>query len=171
MSQPRLFSRLFASHSSYISLISSSRLVSPSVNASCVSPSGDWLAFGCAALGQLLVWEWQVTLQRASPNPPPPPIQAPRPEIYMLFAYACARARACFMHVHAPHTPPAAYPHPLCTPPHRGNEETFLHYLHLIVMMYINQDQTVRAACAPMPHPYFPHPKTPTPGPSTPPHP
>ena len=24
-----------------------------------VSPSGEWLAFGCSNLGQLLVWEWQ----------------------------------------------------------------------------------------------------------------
>lgn len=24
-----------------------------------VNPSGEWLAFGCATIGQLLVWEWQ----------------------------------------------------------------------------------------------------------------
>ena len=24
-----------------------------------VSPSGEWLAFGCSFMGQLLVWEWQ----------------------------------------------------------------------------------------------------------------
>ncbi|KAJ3417297.1 hypothetical protein HDV05_005753 [Chytridiales sp. JEL 0842] len=24
-----------------------------------INPSGDWLAFGCSKLGQLLVWEWQ----------------------------------------------------------------------------------------------------------------
>ena len=24
-----------------------------------VNPSGEWLAFGCSNLGQLLVWEWQ----------------------------------------------------------------------------------------------------------------
>lgn len=24
-----------------------------------VSPSGEWLAFGCSSMGQLLVWEWQ----------------------------------------------------------------------------------------------------------------
>lgn len=29
------------------------------VDACAVSPSGEWLAFGCAQLGQLLVWEWQ----------------------------------------------------------------------------------------------------------------
>ena len=29
------------------------------VDACAVSPSGEWLAFGCAALGQLLVWEWR----------------------------------------------------------------------------------------------------------------
>ena len=23
------------------------------------NPSGDWIAFGCSKLGQLLVWEWQ----------------------------------------------------------------------------------------------------------------
>ncbi len=23
------------------------------------NPSGDWIAFGCSELGQLLVWEWQ----------------------------------------------------------------------------------------------------------------
>ena len=29
------------------------------VDACAVSPSGEWLAFGCAGLGQLLVWEWR----------------------------------------------------------------------------------------------------------------
>ncbi|CAM9778389.1 unnamed protein product, partial [Phaeothamnion confervicola] len=29
------------------------------VTAAAVSGSGDWLAFGCAPAGQLLVWEWQ----------------------------------------------------------------------------------------------------------------
>lgn len=29
------------------------------VDAAAVSPSGDWLAFGVGATGQLLVWEWQ----------------------------------------------------------------------------------------------------------------
>ena len=29
------------------------------VDACAVAPTGDWLAFGCAQLGQLLVWEWQ----------------------------------------------------------------------------------------------------------------
>ena len=29
------------------------------VDACAISPSGEWLAFGCAALGQLLVWEWR----------------------------------------------------------------------------------------------------------------
>ena len=24
-----------------------------------VNPTGEWLAFGCSNLGQLLVWEWQ----------------------------------------------------------------------------------------------------------------
>ena len=24
-----------------------------------VNPNGEWLAFGCSNLGQLLVWEWQ----------------------------------------------------------------------------------------------------------------
>jgi WD40 repeat protein len=24
-----------------------------------VNPSGEWLAFGCSSVGQLLVWEWQ----------------------------------------------------------------------------------------------------------------
>lgn len=24
-----------------------------------INKTGDWLAFGCSALGQLLVWEWQ----------------------------------------------------------------------------------------------------------------
>ena len=23
-----------------------------------INPTGDWLAFGCSSLGQLLVWEW-----------------------------------------------------------------------------------------------------------------
>lgn len=34
--------------------ISQERITSVTVNA-----SGDWLAFGCAKMGQLLVWEWQ----------------------------------------------------------------------------------------------------------------
>eukprot|EP00965_Chrysotila_dentata_P208605 6184791-Pleurochrysis_carterae.AAC.1 len=29
------------------------------VDTAAVSPGGEWLAFGCAQLGQLLVWEWQ----------------------------------------------------------------------------------------------------------------
>jgi len=29
------------------------------VDACAVSPGGEWLAFGCGQLGQLLVWEWQ----------------------------------------------------------------------------------------------------------------
>ena len=29
------------------------------VDACAISPSGDWLAFGCSSLGQLLVWEWR----------------------------------------------------------------------------------------------------------------
>jgi periodic tryptophan protein 2 len=29
------------------------------ISACAVSPAGDWLAFGCPTLGQLLVWEWQ----------------------------------------------------------------------------------------------------------------
>ena len=29
------------------------------VDAAAIAPTGDWLAFGCAQLGQLLVWEWQ----------------------------------------------------------------------------------------------------------------
>ena len=29
------------------------------IDATAVSPGGEWLAFGCAQLGQLLVWEWQ----------------------------------------------------------------------------------------------------------------
>ena len=34
--------------------ISQERITSITIN-----PSGEWLAFGCAKLGQLLVWEWQ----------------------------------------------------------------------------------------------------------------
>ena len=34
--------------------ISNQRITSVAVNA-----TGEWLAFGCASLGQLLVWEWQ----------------------------------------------------------------------------------------------------------------
>ncbi|KAJ3394220.1 hypothetical protein HDU92_007077 [Lobulomyces angularis] len=34
--------------------ISQNKITSVAVN-----PTGEWLAFGCAALGQLLVWEWQ----------------------------------------------------------------------------------------------------------------
>ena len=29
------------------------------IDATAISPGGEWLAFGCAQLGQLLVWEWQ----------------------------------------------------------------------------------------------------------------
>uniref|UniRef100_A0A7S0Q3Z6 Small-subunit processome Utp12 domain-containing protein n=1 Tax=Coccolithus braarudii TaxID=221442 RepID=A0A7S0Q3Z6_9EUKA len=29
------------------------------VDTAAISPGGEWLAFGCAQLGQLLVWEWQ----------------------------------------------------------------------------------------------------------------
>ncbi|KAI9304687.1 WD40 repeat-like protein [Cunninghamella echinulata] len=29
------------------------------INAIAINPSGEWLAFGCSNLGQLLVWEWQ----------------------------------------------------------------------------------------------------------------
>ena len=29
------------------------------VDACAVSPSGEWLAFGCSQLGQLMVWEWR----------------------------------------------------------------------------------------------------------------
>lgn len=29
------------------------------VSSVAVNPSGEWLAFGCATIGQLLVWEWQ----------------------------------------------------------------------------------------------------------------
>ena len=29
------------------------------VDTCALSPSSEWLAFGCAALGQLLVWEWR----------------------------------------------------------------------------------------------------------------
>ena len=30
-----------------------------SINAAAFSPRGDWIALGCASLGQLLVWEWR----------------------------------------------------------------------------------------------------------------
>ena len=30
-----------------------------SINAVAFSPRGDWIALGCASLGQLLVWEWR----------------------------------------------------------------------------------------------------------------
>lgn len=29
------------------------------INSVAVSPTGEWLAFGCSSMGQLLVWEWQ----------------------------------------------------------------------------------------------------------------
>jgi periodic tryptophan protein 2 len=29
------------------------------VNAVTINSTGEWLAFGCSQLGQLLVWEWQ----------------------------------------------------------------------------------------------------------------
>ena len=30
------------------------------ISAAALGPRGDWLALGCAALGQLLVWEWRL---------------------------------------------------------------------------------------------------------------
>ena len=30
-----------------------------SISAAAFSPQGNWIALGCAALGQLLVWEWR----------------------------------------------------------------------------------------------------------------
>jgi hypothetical protein len=30
------------------------------ISSAAIAPQGEWLAFGCAAFGQLLVWEWQV---------------------------------------------------------------------------------------------------------------
>ena len=41
------------SHPHHVS-ISQQRITSVAV-----SPTGEWLAFGCSSLGQLLVWEWQ----------------------------------------------------------------------------------------------------------------
>eukprot|EP00953_Heterococcus_sp_UTEX-ZZ885_P038483 19743-Heterococcus_DN1.PRE.3 len=29
------------------------------ISSAAIAPQGEWLAFGCAAFGQLLVWEWQ----------------------------------------------------------------------------------------------------------------
>ena len=29
------------------------------VDTAAIAPGGEWLAFGCSQLGQLLVWEWQ----------------------------------------------------------------------------------------------------------------
>ena len=43
-------------NSSQLPLSSISQQVISSV---AVSPSGEWLAFGCSTAGQLLVWEWQ----------------------------------------------------------------------------------------------------------------
>ena len=38
----------------------SSRSISQkTVSTVAVNPSGEWLAFGCSSVGQLLVWEWQ----------------------------------------------------------------------------------------------------------------
>ena len=41
-------------YSSHYYSISEHRISSVAVN-----PTGEWLAFGCSSLGQLLVWEWQ----------------------------------------------------------------------------------------------------------------
>ncbi|XP_068127133.1 periodic tryptophan protein 2 homolog isoform X2 [Hyperolius riggenbachi] len=42
-----------------ISLIHSLSISDQSISTIAVNRSGDWIAFGCSGLGQLLVWEWQ----------------------------------------------------------------------------------------------------------------
>lgn len=41
------------------SLIHSLSISRNDITSCCINATGDWLAFGCSTLGQLLVWEWQ----------------------------------------------------------------------------------------------------------------
>lgn len=43
----------------HFSLIHSLSISRNDITSCCINRSGDWLAFGCSTLGQLLVWEWQ----------------------------------------------------------------------------------------------------------------
>ena len=42
-----------------VSLIHSLAISEQAIESVCFNKSGDWIAFGCPDLGQLLVWEWQ----------------------------------------------------------------------------------------------------------------
>ena len=42
-----------------VSLIHSLSISNQTIGSVCFNKSGDWIAFGCPDLGQLLVWEWQ----------------------------------------------------------------------------------------------------------------
>ncbi|XP_032889372.1 periodic tryptophan protein 2 homolog [Amblyraja radiata] len=42
-----------------VNLIHSLSISDQSIESISINSSGDWIAFGCAGLGQLLVWEWQ----------------------------------------------------------------------------------------------------------------
>ena len=42
-----------------VNLIHSLSISDQSILSVTFNPSGDWIAFGCSQLGQLLVWEWQ----------------------------------------------------------------------------------------------------------------
>ena len=41
------------------SLVHSLSISDQSILSVCLNPAGDWIAFGCEYMGQLLVWEWQ----------------------------------------------------------------------------------------------------------------
>lgn len=49
----------FLSHSSYFPIPFHFSISQKTITSVAVNPTGEWLAFGCANIGQLLVWEWQ----------------------------------------------------------------------------------------------------------------
>lgn len=42
-----------------VNLIHSLKISNQSISSISINPTGDWIALGCADMGQLLVWEWQ----------------------------------------------------------------------------------------------------------------
>lgn len=42
-----------------VNLIHSLKISTQMISAIAINPTGDWIALGCADMGQLLVWEWQ----------------------------------------------------------------------------------------------------------------
>lgn len=42
-----------------VNLIHSLKISNQRISSISINPTGDWIALGCAEMGQLLVWEWQ----------------------------------------------------------------------------------------------------------------